>query len=173
MTALSLFRSASCSPCCRSTWRSRWSRTSSRRSRASSTRSTSRGTRTSGSSKYLYREVQLDFSPEMEVFYKLFERCHTQNGKRSLKHHIKWFNFRKVQLDHHVRGTTPLRREHFFHSVESANIYALPLTFKSGLLLELGPEGRTKHSRKASLSSVSGSDGHKSSFNFLYGFRCG
>ena len=51
-----------------------------------------------------YREVQLDFTPEMEVFYVLFERCHTKNGKRYLKQHLKYFNFRsKIQLDHPVR----------------------------------------------------------------------
>ena len=51
----------------------------------------------------MYREVQLDFTPEMEVFYMLFERCYTENRKRSLKHYMKYFDFRsKIQLDHPV-----------------------------------------------------------------------
>ena len=42
----------------------------------------------------------------MEVYHMLFERCHTKNGKRSIKQHIKYFNFRgKVQLDHPVELT--------------------------------------------------------------------
>ena len=36
-----------------------------------------------------YREVQLDFTPEMEKFQMLFERCPTKHRKRSLKQHIK------------------------------------------------------------------------------------
>ena len=37
-----------------------------------------------------YREeVQLDFTPEIEVFHLLFERGHTKNRKRSLKQHMK------------------------------------------------------------------------------------
>ena len=35
--------------------------------------------------KSMYREVQLDFTPEIEVFYMLFRRSHIKNGKRSLK----------------------------------------------------------------------------------------
>ena len=27
----------------------------------------------------VYREVQLDFTPEMEIFYMLFDRCHTKS----------------------------------------------------------------------------------------------
>ena len=50
-----------------------------------------------------YRQVQLDFTPEVEVFYMLFDRCHTKNVKRFLKQHIKYFNFRsKIQLDQPV-----------------------------------------------------------------------
>ena len=41
----------------------------------------------------IYREVQQDFTPEIEVFHMLFERFHTKNIKRSLKQHIKYFNF--------------------------------------------------------------------------------
>ena len=53
----------------------------------------------------MYREVQLDFAPEMEVFQMLFERCHT---KGSLKQHTKYFNFRSIiQLDHPVNDWNP------------------------------------------------------------------
>ena len=37
-------------------------------------------------------EVQLDFTPDMEVLYMLFERCHTKNRKRSLKQHMMYSN---------------------------------------------------------------------------------
>ena len=55
-----------------------------------------------------YRVVQLDFIPEMEILYMLFERCHFKNRKRErerdLKHHIQYFNFRsKTQLDHPMK----------------------------------------------------------------------
>ena len=51
----------------------------------------------------LYREVQLDFTPEIEALFMLFERCHTKDRKRSLKQHIRYFNFRnKIHLDHPV-----------------------------------------------------------------------
>ena len=51
----------------------------------------------------LYREVQLDFTPEIEALFMLFERCHTKDRKRSLKQHIRYFNFRnKTHLDHPV-----------------------------------------------------------------------
>ena len=33
----------------------------------------------------MYREVQMDFTPEMKLFYMLFERCFTKNRKRDLK----------------------------------------------------------------------------------------
>ena len=47
----------------------------------------------------MYREVKLDFTPEMEVLYVLFERCHNKNRKISLKQHTTYFNFRsKIQL---------------------------------------------------------------------------
>ena len=41
-----------------------------------------------------YREVLLDYSPKIEVFDMLFERCHTKSRKRSIEQHIKYFNFR-------------------------------------------------------------------------------
>ena len=48
----------------------------------------------------VYRKIQLDSTPEIEVLYMPFERCDTKNRKRSIKHHVKYFNFRsKVQLD--------------------------------------------------------------------------
>ena len=40
-----------------------------------------------------YREVQLHFTPDMEVLHMLFERFHTKNRKRSPKQHLKYFNF--------------------------------------------------------------------------------
>ena len=42
-----------------------------------------------------YRLVQLNFTPEMAVFYKLLVRCHSKNWKISLKQHIKYFNTRR------------------------------------------------------------------------------
>ena len=39
--------------------------------------------------QYREVEVQQNFTPEMEVFYMIFERCHTKNRKRSLNQHIK------------------------------------------------------------------------------------
>ena len=35
-----------------------------------------------------YREVQLDFTTEMEVFYMLFVRYHSKSRKRSIKQHL-------------------------------------------------------------------------------------
>ena len=56
-----------------------------------------------------YREVQLDSTPEIEVFHMLFERCHTNNRKRYLKHHLNYFNFRsKAQLDQPVHRASLL-----------------------------------------------------------------
>ena len=34
---------------------------------------------------HAYSEVQLDFSPEIEVFHMLFQRCYCQNRKGSIK----------------------------------------------------------------------------------------
>ena len=52
-------------------------------------------------SERMFREVQLDLTPEMESLYKLFDRWHTENRNRSLKQHILYFNFRsKIQLAH-------------------------------------------------------------------------
>ena len=52
-------------------------------------------------------EVQPDFTPEIEVFFMLFERCHTKILKiktGSLKQFLKYFNFwSKIQLEHPVR----------------------------------------------------------------------
>ena len=50
-----------------------------------------------------YRVVQQDFTPEMEGFNMMFERCYR---KRSLKQHIiEYFNFRsKIQLDYSCTG---------------------------------------------------------------------
>ena len=41
----------------------------------------------------MYRLVQLNSSPEIEVFYMLLERCQTKNRKRSIAQHMKYFNF--------------------------------------------------------------------------------
>ena len=41
----------------------------------------------------VYREVQLDLTSEMGIFYTLFERCHTRNRKRSIKQHMRYFKF--------------------------------------------------------------------------------
>ena len=51
----------------------------------------------------VYRVVQLDFTPEIEVFHMLFERCHSKNRKSSIKQHAEYFNFLcKIQFDHSV-----------------------------------------------------------------------
>ena len=51
-------------------------------------------------------EVQLDLTPEIEVSYMLFRRCHTKYRKLSIKQHTNYFNFRrKIQLDRPVRLT--------------------------------------------------------------------
>ena len=39
----------------------------------------------------LYREVQLDLKPEIEVFHMLSERCHAKNRKISIKQHVQYF----------------------------------------------------------------------------------
>ena len=44
--------------------------------------------------KEMYREIQLDLHPEIEVLNSLFEKCHTINRKVYLKQYIKYFNFR-------------------------------------------------------------------------------
>ena len=41
----------------------------------------------------MYREVQLDIRPEIEVFHMLLERCHTKKKKRSLNRNMKYLNF--------------------------------------------------------------------------------
>ena len=44
--------------------------------------------------------VQLNFTPEMEVFYMLFERCLSIFSMASLKQHIEYLHIRcKIQLD--------------------------------------------------------------------------
>ena len=48
-----------------------------------------------------YRDVQLDFTPEIKVFHMMYEGCHTKNRTISLKLHINYFNFgSKIELDH-------------------------------------------------------------------------
>ena len=47
-----------------------------------------------------YRVVQLDFTPEIEVLYMLFERYLSIFSMTSIKLHIEYFNFRcKILLD--------------------------------------------------------------------------
>ena len=54
----------------------------------------------------MYREVQQDCTPEIEVLYMMFERCETKNRKRSFRQHLKYINFRsRIQLDHPVSVT--------------------------------------------------------------------
>ena len=36
--------------------------------------------------------VQQDFTPEIEVFNMLFDRCHSKNRKSSIKHHTEYFH---------------------------------------------------------------------------------
>ena len=51
-----------------------------------------------------YREVQLDYTPEIDVPHKQFDRCHARNRKISLKQPIKYFSFRsKIRLGHPVQ----------------------------------------------------------------------
>ena len=51
-----------------------------------------------------YREVQLNFTPEIEVLHIMFERWDTKDRKISFKQHITYFNFRsKIPLDHPVQ----------------------------------------------------------------------
>ena len=52
----------------------------------------------------LYSVVQLDFTPEIEVFYMLLERCHTKSRERSITQHMKYFNlWGKIKFDHPVK----------------------------------------------------------------------
>ena len=47
-----------------------------------------------------YRVVQLNFSPEIEVFYMLLERSLSIFSMTSLKQNIEYFSFRcEIQLD--------------------------------------------------------------------------
>ena len=46
----------------------------------------------------------MDFTPEIELLYMLFERWCTKNRKISLIQRTRYFNFRgKIQLDHPVQ----------------------------------------------------------------------
>ena len=38
----------------------------------------------------VYRMVQLDFTPGIEVFFAFFYRCHCTNGQISIKHHTQY-----------------------------------------------------------------------------------
>ena len=51
----------------------------------------------------MFKEVNLDSSPEIEVFYMLFERCCSKNVKGSIKQYTEYFDFRcKIHFDHPV-----------------------------------------------------------------------
>ena len=41
----------------------------------------------------LYREVQLNLTPEIEVFYMMFGRYPSIFSMKSLKQHMEYFNF--------------------------------------------------------------------------------
>ena len=41
----------------------------------------------------LYRGLQLNFTPEIEELFKLFDRCHSKNRTRSIKQNSRYFNF--------------------------------------------------------------------------------
>ena len=61
------------------------------------------GRRVNSSMELPYSVVQLDYTPEIEVLYMLFEGCYTKYRKISLKYHIKYLNFRsKIQLNHPI-----------------------------------------------------------------------
>ena len=46
-----------------------------------------------------YKVVQLNLTPEIEVFYMLFDRSLSIFSITSLKHHMEYFNFQcKIQL---------------------------------------------------------------------------
>ena len=54
---------------------------------------------------HIYREVQLDFTPEIEVLHIYYTSCLRdvviKNREISLKQYMKYLNFRsKIQLDH-------------------------------------------------------------------------
>ena len=49
---------------------------------------------------YIYRVVQLNFTPEIEVFYMLFERPLSIFSMSALKQHIEYFHLQsEIQLD--------------------------------------------------------------------------
>ena len=51
----------------------------------------------------MYMVFQLDFTPDIEVFNTIFNRCHSKNRKPSIKQYTEYFNFPcKIQLDHPV-----------------------------------------------------------------------
>ena len=66
-----------------------------------------------GSRSPLLRVVQLNLTPEMEVFYMLFERCLSIFSMASLKQHIEYFHSRcKIQLDLPVQDKRPSLQSH-------------------------------------------------------------
>ena len=44
--------------------------------------------------RLLFRKVEQDLTPEIEVFHMMFEICHTKNRMRSFKQYIKDFHLR-------------------------------------------------------------------------------
>ena len=56
-------------------------------------------------SSTIYRLVQLNLTPEIQVFHMLFDRSLSQFNMTSLKQHMEYFNFRSyIQLDFPVHG---------------------------------------------------------------------
>ena len=47
----------------------------------------------SSSGRTWYSVVLLDFTPEIEVLNILYDRCHNENRKSSIKPHTEYFNF--------------------------------------------------------------------------------
>ena len=55
----------------------------------------------------MVQQLQLNFTPEIEVFHMLFDRSLSISSMTSPKHRMEYFNFRcKIQLDLPVRSNT-------------------------------------------------------------------
>ena len=68
---------------------------------------------------HTYRVVQLNFTPEIEVFYMLFEGSLSILGMTSNKQHMEYLNLQcKIQLDHPVLYVTHRRSFNFFDRLE-------------------------------------------------------
>ena len=79
--------------------------------------------------------AQLNFTPEIEVFYMLFERTPSILSMTSLKQHMEYFNFRcKIQLDHPVKLICNLQLDIRFPLQEDEEV-SLPMSANSVLSL--------------------------------------